>query len=307
MGALVQPVLGSFFQQLDMRFQAGYQRRKNYWQFYANLCPSSTKQNVYSWLAELPGLKKWVGAKLVRNIQTRSYTLVNDKWEDSYDIDRDDISDDNANILGGHIELLGDAGSRWGDDIVTDQLIAATSTVCFDGQPFFSASHPVDMDDPTAGTYSNLLTTTALTKANYNAAFAAMQTFKGESGKPLEIQPTLLMVGPAQREIAMQIVNAELIAQDIGTAGGAVSNVLRGEVTLIINPRLVADTTGAWYLFSTDRIKPMIFQQREAPHPTQMVDPSNPKVFNQGKFTYSVEARGAAGVGLPFLAIKATP
>lgn len=315
MGALLNSTIASFFQQLDMRFQEGYQRRKQYWPQYAELCPSNTKQNVYSWLAELPGLRKWIGSKMVRNIQVRTYALVNDDWEDTYDIDRNDVKDDIANTLGRHIELLGDAGSRWGDDIVTDQLIAGTTTPCFDGSNFFAAAHPVDMDDTSQGTYSNLLTTLPLTKANYNTAFAAMQSYKGESGKPLEIQPTVLMVGPSQREIAMQIVNAGLIAQGIqgvdGTppnvAGAGVTNVFQGEILLIVNPRLVADTAGAWYLFSTDRVKPLIFQQREAPHPVQMIDPSNPVVFNQRKWTYSVEARGAAGVGLPFLAIKATP
>ena len=35
-----------------------------------------------------------------------------------------------------------------------------------------------------------------------------------------------------------------------------------------------------------------------------IVDPQNPLVFNQKKFARSVEARGAAGYSLPFLAIK---
>ena len=310
---LTQPALASFFQQLDMRYQAGYARRKQFYQTYSEICPSSTKQNVYSWLAELPGLRKWVGPKMARNIATRAYALVNDDWEDTYEIDRNDISDDIAGVYGRREELLGDAASRWPDDLMTDVLIQGTTTTCFDGQFFFDTDHPVDLDDSSQGTYANLLTSTPLTQANFNAAYAAMQSFLGESGKPLEVMPTILMVPPKLREIALEITKGSLIAQiaknvagsDIGAA--AASNINVGDVTLVINPRLVADTDQAWYLLSTDRIKPLIFQQRQPATPVQMIDPQNPIVFNQRKWTRGVEARGTGGYGLPFLAIKCTP
>lgn len=311
---LTQTLLQSFFQQLDMRYQAGYQRRKQFYSSYAETVPSSTKQNVYSWLAELPGLRKWVGPKLARNISTRAYALVNDDWEDTYEIDRNDIDDDTAGIYARKEELIGDAAARWPDDLMTDVLIKGTTVNCFDGQPFFNSSHPVDIDDASQGTYSNLLTTTPLTQANFNTAYATMQSYRGESGKPLEVQPTVLMVPPKLREIALEIVQGSLIAQiaknvagSENVASAAASNVNMGEVTLIINPRLVDDTDKAWYLFSTDRIKPLIFQQRKAPTPVQMIDPQLPIVFNQRKFVRGVEARGTGGYSLPFLAIKCTP
>jgi phage major head subunit gpT-like protein len=311
---ITQPALTSFFQQLDMRFQAGYKRRKQYYTQFAEICPSSTKQNVYSWLAELPGLRKWVGPKVARNIATRAYSLVNDDWEDTYDVDRNDILDDIAGVYGRTEELLGDAASRWPDDLMTDTLIAGTTKTCFDGQFFFDTDHPVDLDDTGAGTYANLLTSKALNQANYNIAYAAMQSFLGESGKPLEVMPTVLMVPPKLKQIALEITQGGLIAQLAKNAAAtdnvgasAPSNVNQGEVTPLVNPRLVADTDQAWYLLSTDRIKPLIFQQRQAPTPVQMIDPSNPIVFNQRKWTRGVEARGTGGYGLPFLAIKCTP
>jgi phage major head subunit gpT-like protein len=123
------------------------------------------------------------------------------------------------------------------------------------------------------------------------------------------------MVQPAQREIALEITKGGLIAQlarnaantdNVGAA--AASNVNMGEVTPIINPRLVGDTAGAWYLFCTKRaVKPFIFQQRKQVTPVQMIDPSNPIVFNQRKWTRGVEARGTATYALPFLAMKCTP
>jgi phage major head subunit gpT-like protein len=211
-------------------------------------------------------------------------------------------------------ELQGDASARWPDDIVTAALIAGTTTNCYDGQFFFDTDHPVDFDDASAGTYANYHTGTALTQANYNTVYATMQGRLGESGKPLEVQPTILMVPPSLRQTGMQILQAQLIAQAQTNMAGsenvgasAPTNVFQGDCRLIVNPRLVADTTGAWYLISTDRIRPMIFQQREAPTRTQIIDPANPVVFNQDEWQFGVKARGAAGYGLPFLIDKSVP
>lgn len=307
-------LLQSFFQQLDMRYQAAYQRRKTYWQNYAELCPSSTETNVYSWLAELPGLREWIGPRLVRNIAARAYSITNKPFEHTFGVDKYKIADDQTGIYGRMADLQGDAAARWPDDIVTAALMAGNSTLCYDGTNFFSTSHPVDLDDASQGNYSNLFTTTPLTQANYGVVKAAMRSYKGESGKPLEVEPTLMIVGPALETTAKEITNGTLISRTTQNVAGtenvaaaAITNVYVGDVTLIVMPRLVADTAGAWYLASTDRIRPLIFQQRMAPTRTAIVDPTNPVVFNQRQFQYGVESRGGAGYGLPFLMTRATP
>jgi phage major head subunit gpT-like protein len=94
-------LLQSFFVQLDMRYQAGYQRRKTYWQEYAELAPSGTEANIYSWLAEQPGLREWIGPRLVRNIAARAYSLTNKKFEHTFGVDRNKIADDQAGIYRG--------------------------------------------------------------------------------------------------------------------------------------------------------------------------------------------------------------
>lgn len=307
-------ILQSFFLQLEMRFQAAYQRRKTYWQNYAELCPSNTESNVYSWLAELPGLREWVGPRLVHNIAARAYTLPNKPFEHTYAIDKYKIADDQAGIYGRSADLQGDAAARWPDDIVTAALMAGNSTLCYDGTNFFSTSHPVDIDDASQGVYSNLLTTRPLTLANYAFAKKTMRSYKGESGKPLEVEPTILIVGPDNEQAAKEITNGTLISKTTQNVAGtenvaaaAVTNVYVGDVTTIVMPRLSADTAGVWYLASTDRIRPLVFQQRMSPTRTTINDPTNPIVFAQREFQFGVEARGGAGYSLPFLMQRCTP
>lgn len=53
-----------------------------------------------------------------------------------------------------------------------------------------------------------------LTAANFEAAYAAMCSFKGDNGKPLGIRPTILVVPPSLRSKANSIVTADKLAND---------------------------------------------------------------------------------------------
>jgi phage major head subunit gpT-like protein len=67
---------------------------------------------------------------------------------------------------------------------------------------------------------------------------------------------------------------------------------------------LTSDTE--WYLMDTRRaLKPFIFQERKAPEMVMLTEVTSENVFQRKEFIYGVDARGAAGYGLWFLAAKA--
>lgn len=70
-----------------------------------------------------------------------------------------------------------------------------------------------------------------LTPANYTAARAAMQAFRGDGGRLLGIQPNLLAVSPANEEAARKIVNSQLI-------NSGESNPWAGSAELLVSPWL---------------------------------------------------------------------
>ena len=306
---LTNSQLQAFFTQLDVQLQRGYQKVDTYWQKYSYLSMSGSERKTYAWLAQLPSMRKWIGEKQVQNLAARSYEVTNGDFEQTVGIDRNKIEDDDFGVYSQWAEAQGQAIARFADEQMTAALIAGTTTTCYDGQFFFDTDHPVNLDDSSAGTYANLLTTTPLTQANYATAKAAMRSFRGESGKSLQVKPTVMMVGPSNEQKAKEIIKATSIAQVFGsnTAAAAPENVFKGDVELVVNEYLIDDTAGAWYLFSTDRIQPLIWQVRKAPIRIPITDPTNPNVFNLRTFLYSVEARAGAGYGLPFLAIKCTP
>ena len=306
---LTTPQLQAFFTQLDVSLQRGYTMVETYWQKFSYLSMSATERKTYAWLGQLPSMRKWVGEKQILNIAARSYEVANADFEQTVGLDRNKIDDDEFGVFSQWAETQGQAIARFPDEQMTAWLIAGTTNTCYDGQFFFDTDHPVNLDDSSFGTYANLLTGTPLTQRNYGVAKAAMRSFQGESGKSLQVKPTVLMVGPGLEQTAKEIIKATSIAQVFGsnTAAAAPENVFKGDVELVINEYLTADTANAWYLFSTDRIQPLIWQVRKAPIRIPLVDPTAPNVFNNRTYIYGVEARAGTGYGLPFTAIKCTP
>lgn len=71
----------------------------------------------------------------------------------------------------------------------------------------------------------------ALDGASLNDAIRRMQSLKGDGGRPLAINPTLLVCSPANREAALETVKAER------NAAGA-TNVNRNAVEVLVTPHL---------------------------------------------------------------------
>ncbi len=70
-----------------------------------------------------------------------------------------------------------------------------------------------------------------LDAASFGAAYAAMQSMKGDNGRPLGIRPKLLVVPPSLREKALEVVKAER------NAAGA-TNINRDVVDVLVTPWL---------------------------------------------------------------------
>lgn len=70
-----------------------------------------------------------------------------------------------------------------------------------------------------------------LSAANYAAARAAMQNFKGDYGRPLGIMPNLLVVAPSNESAARKLLNSEY-------AAGGETNEWKGTAELMVAPWL---------------------------------------------------------------------
>jgi phage major head subunit gpT-like protein len=297
--------LNFLFTELKGDYDLGYKNRPNHWEQIALRIPSNTASNTYAWMAELPGFREWIGPRVFHNLATRRYEVINKDWEDSFEIPRNQIDDDQAGLYSQRSQLLGQAAGRLWDDLVFDALQAGTTATCFDGQYFFDTDHPVNVDDPGAGTYSNSVTATDLTAANLAVISAAMMEFKGESGRSMEVVPDLLIVPP---QLAIKGGNA--LAPIMASNNAAIPNVFAsGVVTgkplrMLVVPRLANQPT-VYYLLATERMKPIVLQVRKEPQFVQRTDVTMDNVFHRKTYEFGADARGNAGYGLPFTAYRA--
>jgi phage major head subunit gpT-like protein len=303
------------FLEFSSRFNSLYASTPTYWQTIAMEEPSNGEGVVYNILDRIPDMRKWLAGnpRAVVNAALRTFTLINDDWELTAEIPRNKFDDDLQGSFAGLFGQFGERAKHWPDKMIAQLMQAGTSATStgYDGQPFFSTSHPINMDSASAGTYSNYsVSGMALTAANYNTVRTTMESYLGADGNPLEIMPRLLVVPPQLEQAGKQILNTDWIAPGTGfgaIAGGAPSqNTLKGSADLMVFPRLQNQPT-TWYLLATSgAAKPFIFQNRKSPVFQAYTSPSDPEVFKNRKYVFGTDARGAAGFTAPFLAYSAT-
>jgi len=402
------------------KFQKAFSPAKSY-AISTGLCditPMSTIEMDHFWLARLPAMREWLGAKVVNGISAHSQKLVAKYWEVTFGILREHVKYDQFNMFNFALTSATERANKLIDYKLAD-LLRTNPTVnpvtgaplYYDGEPFFSTAHPISgnstSQDPTptaltgksligttnatlstnygaggaldgltlilnvngAGnatltfavannaltpatllaaitakwpaltqvtlggasgtalklaaatsivvgngtantllgftnaqvgtsvtTQSNLALGTPLTHSSYSAAFETMLGYTDEQGKPFDIMPDTLFVGPALRRVGKEIVEAKLIANTSnGGASGAMSvqdNVEQGTARLVVVPEW-GYSPGMWMLAQTNGIlKPFTWGQAEAPHMVPLIDPTSPNVFMNRQFLYSIEAYG---------------
>jgi phage major head subunit gpT-like protein len=109
----------------------------------ASIIPSNTNSNTYGWLGQFPQLREWVGSRVVRDMAESSYAITNKKYESTLEVKRTDIEDDNLGVyrtLSAHMAF---EVERFFNQSIADLLADGFNGLCYDGQPFFDAEHPV--------------------------------------------------------------------------------------------------------------------------------------------------------------------
>lgn len=104
---------------------------------------STTGANEYGWLNQIRGMREWVGDRVINQITQSGYTIRNKDWEDTIEVERNDIEDDNLGQYGAMFTEMGRATAAHPNELVFGLLKAGFSTACYDGQYMFDTDHPV--------------------------------------------------------------------------------------------------------------------------------------------------------------------
>lgn len=132
---------------LNAIFNKAFSDAPTYWQKIAMTIPSVHASNTYGWLGAIPGLRKWIGDRVVQNISTNGQVIENQEFEGTVAVKANDIEDDNVGIYHPIIGQLGYNAKTHPDEQIFDLLKNGTSLKCYDGQNYFDTDHPVLVDD----------------------------------------------------------------------------------------------------------------------------------------------------------------
>src|ERR1700750_3107456 len=104
----------------DFRYNSGITRRRTmaFWDKMADRVASNTALNIYPFLADIGGMKEWVGPRVVQQLSTRAMSVINKDYETTIAVPRNAILDDQYALYAQRAELLGYQAQKLPDDLM---------------------------------------------------------------------------------------------------------------------------------------------------------------------------------------------
>lgn len=263
----------------------------------ATLIPSTGAATVHGWLGQVKGMQEWIGDRNIKNVIAGALTVTNRDFENTISVKVKDLKDDAFGVYSPLASAMGDAAERIWLELATEALLGNGTWA--DGNKFFCSGRLIG-----EGTISNAVKT-ALSQTAVEAGIATMQGYTLEGGKPAQVSPRILLVGPSLEGLAKKICEADIIAE----GGVGVSNVSTARrLKVLVSTDLVGDHASKWFILGEKAtIKALAVQQREKPILVRMDRDTDEAVFMRGEVYYATAARGEGFLTLPFLAYMGDP
>ncbi|MBA3997033.1 MAG: head protein [Candidatus Accumulibacter sp.] len=134
-------VLTALAQGFNAAFLKGFGTVAPSYQQVAMVVPSTSDAENYGWMKDLPGMREWVGQRVIHNLEATGAQLKNKKYEHTIGVKRDAIEDDKLGIYSTLFAQQGEIAARHPDDLVWGLLATGFGTKGFDGQYFFDTDH----------------------------------------------------------------------------------------------------------------------------------------------------------------------
>ncbi|MGL5344845.1 MAG: Mu-like prophage major head subunit gpT family protein [Plesiomonas sp.] len=291
--------IATFFVAMKKHFENALKRDPGQWEKIAMKVPSGTSTEDYSWLSDFPRMRKWIGEKTVKALAAFKYSITNDDWETTIEVDRNHLEDDQTGQYALKAKSAGRAAADLPNDIVFDLVNDGFKKTCFDGQYFFDADHPqASSTMSNKGTKALSCANLAEAKASFGAGKLQMRRFTDSEGRPLSIRPDVLLVPPELEDVANTLMTTDRFED-------GKTNIYKGACEVVVEPRLTSPT--AWFLLDTSNdVKPFIYQERKAPKLVEQTDENSDDVFMRRKLKFGAEARAAGGYGFWQMAYGST-
>ncbi len=124
-------------------FQTGLGTAASMYQQFCTIVPSTTASEEYPWLGQLPGMREWIGERVIHGLEAHGYALKNRDFELTVSVPRNTIDDDTYGVYAPFMTELGRASGAHPDELAFGTLKDADNLPCYDKKAFFAADHMV--------------------------------------------------------------------------------------------------------------------------------------------------------------------
>lgn len=145
--------LRTIFTGFKSTFQRGWELRKPMYQRVSIIVPSNTEIEEYDWLGVAPGMREWLGDRVIHSLASHGFTIKNKDWEQTVGVERNKIEDDRFGVYSPIVMRMGEAAALHPDELVFGDLFNngnAADHVGYDGVPFFGTTHPHEIEGTVA-------------------------------------------------------------------------------------------------------------------------------------------------------------
>lgn len=251
--------------------------------------------------------QEFLGAREVSPARVSKLDITLKTYAQSMSIPRKDFQYDKIGTVASRIRTFLSAQKSFKSAILHASVLALNSgagPIGYDGVTLLG-SHP---NAPGGGTQSNTAAV-GLSPLTFRSGYEAMTSFLRENGEPFNVVPRYLVVGPKNRDIAMEITKADIRGRSVAATGleaaasvvasAGVSNVQMGLVEPLISERLVGTQDDYWYIIGEGPggAKPVMYLKGMDPMEQIDTDPNSANVQRTDAFTFGLIADGAFAAG----------
>ncbi|MBW1991581.1 MAG: Mu-like prophage major head subunit gpT family protein, partial [Deltaproteobacteria bacterium] len=147
-----QENLANIYTALSAVFNAAFQAAPDPWyKRVAMVVPSTGRSIDYKFILDFPGMREWIGDRVIKSLEGKSWEVVNKDWEATIEVFRNDIEDDQLGLYTPIVAAMAEEAAHHPNQLIADLIKNGGAAQCYDGQYFFDTDHPVG-----DGTASNL-------------------------------------------------------------------------------------------------------------------------------------------------------
>lgn len=153
---ITMPLLASINNAVSTAYNDQLYRTETKWEKFCYTAMSTGAASIYPRLDMLPGLREWIGDRVVQSLSQSTFSITNKTFEQTIGINREQIEDDQFGILTPMVQELARNVASFPDILVANLLKVGNATVSYDGsQNFFDVAHTNYTSAGAAATVAN--------------------------------------------------------------------------------------------------------------------------------------------------------